>query len=366
MKDSTKTIFLLISLILISSCGKITTETKPIRKNVTETIFASGILVPEDQYNLTSLSDGYIKKLDIEEGDIVTKNQLLAIVDNEQNIISAKSSVDLLTIAKANTNPNAPALKQAEINVELAKQKLLQDQKQAERYKKLYKLNSVSKLEYENVLLNLDNSKTNFLSLQENYKLLKQQADQQLIIQKSQKEVDNVSENYNKIKAIVGGKVYELKKELGDYIRKGDVIAVIGNPEKLYALLSIDESNISKVKLHQQVIIQLNTQVKKNYKGKVTEIYPAFDKQTQSFYCKIEFEDILDFKISGTQLQGNIIIENKNNALVIPRNYLSYSNKVKLKGGDEIAVEIGFISNDWVEIIHGLDENTVIIADKTK
>ena len=366
MKDSIKIIFLFTGLILISSCGKITTETKPIRKDVTETVFASGVLVPEDQYNLTSLSDGYIKKLNIEDGDIVAENQLLAIVDNAHSIISAKSSVDLLTIAIANTNPNAPALKQAEINVELAKQRLIQDQKQAERYKKLYELNSVSKLEYENIVLILNDSKTNLLSLQENYKLLKQQADQQLIIQKSQKDVDDVSENYNEIKAIVGGKVYELKKELGDYIKKGDVIAVIGNPEKLYALLSVDETNISKVKLEQEAIIQLNPELSKTYKGRVTEIYPAFDVQTQSFYCKIEFENILDFKISGTQLQGNIIIENKNNALVIPRNYLGYGNKVKLKGGDEVTVETGFISNDWVEIVSGLDENAIIIADKIK
>jgi multidrug efflux pump subunit AcrA (membrane-fusion protein) len=366
MKNLIKTIFLFIGLISVSSCGKKTTETKPIRKDVTETVFASGILVPENQYNLTSLSDGYIKKLNIDEGDIVTKNQLLAIVDNEQSIINAQSAGELLTIAAANTNPNAPALKQAEINVELAKQKLIQDQKQADRYKKLYELNSVSKLEYENMVLNLNNSKTNFLSLQENYKLLKQQADQQLIIQKSQKDANSVSKNYNEIKAIVGGKVYELKKELGDYIRKGDVIAVIGNQEKLYALLSVDESNISKVKLGQKVIIQLNTQLQKNYNGIVTEIYPAFDEQTQSFYCKVEFEDTLNFKISGTQLQGNIIIENKKNVLVIPRNYLGYGNKVKLKGDNEIIVETGFISNDWVEIVNGLDEKSIIIADKIK
>ncbi len=366
MKNSIKTILLLTGLILANSCGKATTEINPIRKDVTETVFASGVLVPENQYNLTSLSDGYIKKLNIEEGNIVTKNQLLAIVDNEQSTINAKSSAELLTIARANTNPNAPALKQAGINVELAKQKLAQDQKQEERYKKLYKSNSVSKLEYENIVLNLNNSETNLLALQENYKLLKQQADQQLIIQKSQKEANSVSENYNEIKAIVGGKVYELKKELGDYIRKGDVIAVIGNPEKLYALLSVDESNISKVKLQQEAIIQLNPELNKTYKGRVTEIYPAFNEQSQSFYCKVEFENPLDFKISGTQLQGNIIIENKNNALVIPRNYLGYGNKVKLKGGDEITVETGFISNDWVEIIKGLDENTIIIADKIK
>lgn len=355
-----------MGLILVSSCGKKTTETKPIRKDITETVFASGILVPDEQYNLTSLSDGYIKKLAINEGDIVSTNQLLAIVDNEQSVINAESSVELLAIAAANTNSNAPALKQAKINVELAKQRFIQDEKQAERYKKLYELNSVSKLEYENMVLNLDNSRTNLLALQENYKLLKQQADQQLIIQKSQKEANSVSKNYNEIKAVIGGKVYELKKELGDYIRKGDIIAVMGNPKKLYALLSVDESSISKVKLGQPVIIQLNTQLQKNYHGTVTEIYPAFDEQSQSFYCKVEFKDVLDFKISGTQLQGNIIIENKKNVLVIPRNYLGYGNKVKLKGGEEKIIETGFISNDWVEIIKGLDENSIIITDKTK
>jgi len=366
MKDSTKIIVLFISLFLVSSCGKKTIETKPIRKDITETVFASGILVPDNQYNLTSLSDGYIKKLNFEEGDIVNTNQLLAIVDNEQSIINAKSSIELLNIAAANTKSNAPALKQASINLELAKQKLIQDEKQEDRYKKLYQTNSVSKLEYENAVLNLDNSKTSFLSLQENYKLQKQQADQQLIIQKSQKEANTVSLNFNEIKAVVGGKVYELKKELGDYIRKGDIIAIIGSQKKLYALLSVDESNISKIKLKQKVIIQLNTQLQKNYNGIVTEIYPAFDEQSQSFYCKVEFEDALEFNISGTQLQGNIIIKNKKNVLVIPRNYLGYGNKVKVKGGDEIIVETGFISNDWVEIVKGLDENSIIITDKTK
>ncbi|PKP28953.1 MAG: transporter [Bacteroidetes bacterium HGW-Bacteroidetes-18] len=366
MKDSTKIIFFFLALFLVNSCGKKIVETKPIRKDITETVFASGILVPENQYNLTSLSDGYIKKLNFEEGDIVNTNQLFAIVDNEQSIINAKSSSELLNIAAANTRSNAPALKQAEVNLGLAKQKLVQDEKQANRYKKLYESNSVSKLEYETALLNLDNSKTSLLSLQENYKLLKQQADQQLIIQKSQKEANTVSLNYNEIKAIVGGKVYELKKELGDYIRKGDIIAVMGSPIKLYALLSVDESNISKIKINQKAIIQLNTQLEKNYNGIVTEIYPAFDEQSQSFYCKVEFEDALEFNISGTQLQGNIIIKNKEDVLVIPRNYLGYGNKVKLKGGDEIIVETGFISNDWVEIVKGLDEKTIIIADKTK
>lgn len=363
MKTITQLISILMSLILLGSCGKKTSETNPVRKNITVTVFASGVLVPDEQYNLTSLTDGNIIKLNFEDGSAVETGDLLAIVDNEQSIINAQSSEQLLAIAFANTNPDAPTLKQVEINLELFRQKLIQDEKQAERYNQLYKLNSVSKLEYENVLLNLENSKTNLESQQENYKLLKQQADQQLIIQKSQKDANRVSKNFNEIKAVIGGKVYKKKKQLGDYVRKGDIIAVIGNPEKMYALLSVDESNISKIKLGQQVVIQLNTQKEKTYNGIVTEIYSAFDEQSQSFYCKVDFADVLELKISGTQLQGNIIIQNKENVLVIPRNYLGYGNKVKVNGIGEIMVETGFISNDWVEILKGLDENSILLTE---
>ena len=72
----------------------------------------------------------------------------------------------------------------------------------------------------------------------------------------------------------------------------------------------------------------------------------------------------MDFKISGTQLQANVIISEKNNLLVIPKNYLDYGNKVNVKDKGQIIVETGFISTEWVEIKSGIDENTIITLDQ--
>lgn len=359
----TKLIFsiIILSIFALGSCKSDKDAISPTRKDITETVFASGILVPEDQYNLTALTEGYITKLNFEEGDIVKTNELLALVDNKQSVINAKSANDLYKVALENTQANAPALKQAKFNMDLAKQKLEQDKKQEERYKKLYELKSVSKLEYENTLLTYESSKSNYLSAKENYINVKQQADQQLIIQKSQKNINAVYEAYNKITAVKGGKVFKRYKEEGDYVRKGDIIAVIGDPNQLYALLNVDESNIAKVKLNQKVVVELNTKKGKNYDAFISEIYPAFDEKSQSFYCKAQFKDSLDFKISGTQLQSNIIIENKKDVLVIPRDYLGYGNKVMLKNKDEKVIKVGFISNQLVEVLEGLDENSVIL-----
>jgi multidrug efflux pump subunit AcrA (membrane-fusion protein) len=364
MRTPIKILIVASGLALLGSCENKSNETKPIRKTITETVFASGILVPENQYNLTAQNEGNLVKLDFIEGDTVKTGDILAIIENKQYAYNAQSADALLSIAKENISPKAPALKQAETNIQLAQIRLNQDQVQFDRYKKLYDENSVSRLDYENALLTLQNSKSNLASQQENYNLLKQQADQQLITQKSLKGVNSSIFQNNTIRAILGGKIYEKKKQLGDYVKKGDAIAVIGDPDNLYAKLSIDETNISKIKLGQKVIVQLNTDKDKNYNGIVSEIYPAFDDQSQSFYCKVTFTDPMPFRISGTQLQANVIINEKDSMLVIPRNYLDYGNKVNVKDKGTVVVETGFISTDWVEIKKGIDENTTIILDK--
>ncbi len=363
MKTSIKIILLVLGLSILNSCGRKFTETKPVRNNITETVFASGILVPDNQYNLTAQNDGYLVKLNFIEGDTVKAGTILAIIENKQNDANAIGANALLAIAGANIAPNAPALKQLSANIDLGKLKLKEDSVQAERYKKLYQEKSVSKLDYENMELALANSKSSLTALQENYKLLQQQAEQQLISQKSQTDVNIVLKENNEIKAVIGGKVFQKQKQLGDYVKKGDVIAVIGNQDYIYAKLSIDETNISKIKLGQNVILQLNTNKAKDYNGVVTEIYPAFDDQAQSFYCKVRFMDQLDFKISGTQLQANIVIGTKNNILVIPKIYLGYGNKVNVKGKGAVTIQTGFVSNDLVEVISGLDENSVITTN---
>jgi multidrug efflux pump subunit AcrA (membrane-fusion protein) len=361
-----KSVILISFCFLLGYCGKKTNETKPQRKDITEMVFASGTLEPENKYNLTAQTEGYIVALKFDNGDTVKTNQVLAVVENKANTISASSAENLLGLAGMNASAEGPTLSQAKQNVQLLKEKNEQDSTQYLRYQKLFSSNSVSKLELENVKLAYESSKINYLNAIQNYRLLKQQTEQQLIIQRSQRDVNNVSSENNEIRAVIGGKIYKKLKETGDYVRRGDVIAVIGDESDIYAKLSVDEANIVKIKTGQEVIIQLNTDKASNYKGIVTEIYPSFDEPTQSFYCKAKFKDDLKFRISGTQLQANVIIGTKKGALVIPKTYLSYGNKVVTKDKKEVPVETGFISGEWVEILKGVDENTVLVTDEVK
>lgn len=353
-------------LLTITSCSNHSTEVKPVRKDVSQMVFASGVLEADDQNNLTAQTDGYIIQLDFKEGDHVQAGQLLAVIDNRQNIINATSAVALHSIASSNTLPTAPALQQIQANIAAAKDKLQLDELQAERYRRLYASNSISRLEYETAQLTATSSRENLRALQQQYDNQRINAEQQEVMQRSAKEVNRVVQDQNLLKAIITGRIYEKKKQLGDYVRKGDVIAVIANPRLIYAKLNVDESNMAGVKEGQPVVLRLNTNKAKTYAGTVHEILPSFDAASQSFLIKAWFNDSLDFRITGTQLEGNILVGEKKNALVIPRNYLEYGNKVMLKDKKEKAIQTGIVSTDWVEVLDGLTENDVLILNQKK
>lgn len=362
-----QTIFsmIIISAVLLASCGKKTEETSPVLKDVTEIVFAAGVLEANNTYNLTAQTDGYLSAINFSEGDIVKAGTVLATVENRENNFNTESANALFQIAQSNTQNNAPALTQAKSSLLTAKSKLQTDSAQAIRYKTLFEKNTVSKTEYENMWLQYITSQNNFTSAQENYKLVQQQAEQQLISNKASKEIKQTFFGNNQIKAVVGGRIYKKQKQAGDYVRKGDVIATIGDATVLYAKVNVDESNISKIKVGQQCIIQLNTEKEKNYNGTVAEILPAFDDASQSFICKLSFTDSLDFKITGTQLQANIQIATRKNVMLIPRNYLGLDGTVQIKGKNESTkIETSMYSNEYVEVVSGISTSDVLVTEK--
>jgi multidrug efflux pump subunit AcrA (membrane-fusion protein) len=359
-----KLILSIATACLLTACGKKTQETTPIRKDVIETVFASGILEAKNTYTLKAQTDGYLSAVNFEEGNIVNSGQVLAVVDNKESGFNQESAKDLFDIAQSNTQSNAPALLQAQNAINLNKQKMEQDFVQLQRYKKLWEDNSIAKIDLENSELQFKTSKTNYESSLENYKQLKQQAEQQVISNKAVKEVNTIVLGKNQIKAQKSGKIYKKYKQIGDYVTRGEAIALIGEPSEIYAKVNIDESNINRIKVGQEALVRLNTNKDKTYRGTVAEIYPAFDENTQSFICKITFNEALDFTIVNTQLQSNITVATTKNALLIPRNFVDFGGNVEIKGKKEkVKITTKFASSDWVQVLSGITDNTILITD---
>lgn len=359
-----KKIMLSILLLTLLSCGD-SKEIKPITQDIKELVFASGQLEWDNSYNLTAQTDGVIQNINFEVGNSVNKGKVLAIIDNPTNEINANVAEEQLVISNQNVSINAPALLQMEQNIQFAESKYLQDKKNAERYERLNQSNIGSKVEYENAQLAAKNSLSNWNALKKQYAVLLQQAKQQQIATKGQLRNNQVLKNYNSITATESGTVIKKFKNNGDYVKKGEVIATIGDQKRVEAVLNVDENSIGKVHLGQIVYVKLNTNKGKVYNGKVTEILSAFDTQSQSFICKVTFDEAIANALFGTQLEANIFVGEKKNALLIPRNYVGFGNKVNVKGKDEnVIIKTGIISTEYVEIVDGITKDDVLLPLK--
>jgi multidrug efflux pump subunit AcrA (membrane-fusion protein) len=359
-----KTIIPLLLLVTLFSCGE-SKEIQPITQDIKELVFASGQLEWDNSYNLTAQTDGVIQNSNFEVGNTVNKGKVLATIDNPINQINSEVAQEQLTISNQNVSVNAPALQQMEQNIQIAESKYLQDKKNAERYERLNQNNIGSKVEYETAQLTAKNALLNWNGLKKQYALLLQQAKQQQIATKGQLKNNQVLKNYNSIVAVESGTVIKKFKNNGDYVKKGDVIAIIGDQQKVEAVLNVDENSIGKVKLGQTVFVKLNTNKNAVYNGKVTEILSAFDTQSQSFICKVTFDEALANPLFGTQLEANIFVAEKKNALLIPRNYVGFGNKVNVKDQDEsVIIKTGIISTEYVEVLDGIDKNAVLLPLK--
>lgn len=351
-------------LLTVFSCGQ-SEEIKPVKQDIKELVFASGQLEWDDSYNLTAQTDGVIQNINFEVGNNVNKGKILAVIDNPINQINVNIAEEQLVISNQNVSANAPALLQMEQNIQFAESKYLQDKKNAERYERLNQSNIGSKVEYENAQLAAKNSLSNWNALKKQYTMILQQAKQQQITTKGQLKNNQVLKTYNSIIATENGTVIKKLKNNGDYVKKGEVIATIGDQKKVEAVLNVDENSIGKVQLGQIVYVKLNTNKGKVYNGKITEILSAFDTQTQSFICKVTFDAPLVNSLYGTQLEANIFVGEKKNALLIPRNYVGFGNKVNVKGKDQnVIIKTGIISSEYVEVLEGIDKNDILLPLK--
>ncbi|MEY4904879.1 MAG: hypothetical protein RLZZ292_2694 [Bacteroidota bacterium] len=359
-----KIIIFIALLIGLQGCKK-KEESKPFVQDIKELVFASGELQWDNSYNLTAQTDGILQNATFDIGDFLPKGKIIATVDNANNNINTESAVEQLAISNENLTENSPAVQQLQQNINYAQSKYEQDKLQVERYERLYKSESIAKVEVENVTLVAKNSLANLNALKKQKDQLLQQAKQQQITTKTLLRNNKVVQNYNQIIVPEKGTIIKKLKSNGDFVRKGDVIATIANSQNLEIVLNVDENSIGKIKIGQTVFVQLNTNKGTILNGKINEILSAYDNASRSFICKVKLDETLPNSIYGTQLEANILVGEKKNALLVPRNYVGFGNKIFLKDKDEpVILKTGITSTQYVEVLEGVTSNDVIILKK--
>jgi multidrug efflux pump subunit AcrA (membrane-fusion protein) len=348
--------FLLLFLI---SCGDNGEKTKPVKKDITQAVYASGKIFPVDYYRLNVSIPGYIKEIYVKIGDTVKVGEPLFAMKSDVsnlNVATAKNNLDLATLNSSDNSAYMTAVKQ---DLALATDKLELDSINFARVQALFESNATTKA-------NLDQAKTQYLtskqttqkarsSLQATRERLKTEVKNAQNLYKAQQSNSNDFTYFSS----VTGKVYDISGKQGEYFTPQQIVMELGRVDNYEVELSVDEADIHYLAKKQVVIFQTEAYPNLFLRGEIKEVYPKISSTNKSI--KVMASINLPEEISmyaGATLEANIINQKKPNALVIPRYFLSNDSVVVKKGGEgkkqKIKVELGVGNVEFVEILSGL------------
>lgn len=205
---------------------------------------------------------------------------------------------------------------------------------------------------------------------------------------KMYKELDDYT-----IKAPIDGTVVSKKKKAGDKIESGggasaaasassassssssNVLAVIYDMSSLCFELSVDELDVKKVEVGQEVEITADAVEGKTYTGIVENVSVNGTVGTNgvtTYPAKVRIQDADDKLLPGMNIDAVITVEKAENVIAIPLRAVNRGNTVYVKGNKSddtdkapegfktVQVETGISDDNYIEIKSGISEDDTV------
>ncbi len=207
----------------------------------------------------------------------------------------------------------------------------------------------------------------------ENTSLQKQLESQNLLIQES---ILNLNEKLKQKEDVavyspISGTVLDIGVTSEEAVGENTVVATIADLVNMEVVIPIDELDISKVKEGQKAIVTAEAIEAIEYTAEVTQI--AIEGTTSdsvtTYDVKLSIDNPKQLK-TGMTLNVELVIESKNDVLLLPIEAVQQQgkNQFVLQKDDskedttkKTNIEIGLVSENYVEITKGLEEGSVVL-----
>lgn len=316
----------------------------PYYTSLNTNVVATGKLNPEDEIELKPQVTGIVDMIYVEEGDMIEKGDLIAkirVVPNEQSLTSAKSRINSSKLSYENSK------------------------RLFERSKELFNKGVISKQDYENSELSLNQANESYIEAQNVFKIIKQGS------------LSGGGSANTNIVAQISGTILEIPVREGNQViesnnfNAGTTIATVADMSIMIFEGQVDEAEVGKLEEGKDIKVVLGALGEEEFPSKLTFVAPKGIEANGAVQFKIKADvEIPTSKVrAGYSANAIIEIENTENSLCIKESLIQF-NRFTEKPFVEILNDEGlFIKKDItigisdgisVEVLEGVEEDDKI------
>jgi len=352
-------------------------EKKPLQPFVE----AIGTLYPNDEVTVSTEVDGILSDLKAEEGTRVSKGMLLAQIDDTDYLLEVKRAEATVEAADSRLQQLVTGARPQE--VQLAKAEMDQsladlDKRKAdrERAKKLFDGQYISAQDWDAARTAYEVAVATHQKAKQNLGLVTEgprkeeiaAARAQLDQSKAALSLARQKLGKTKVSSPLAGVVRLKRVSKGEFVKNGNPLFTIiqSNPLKLRFTLS--EKDVGKVKPSQEVLLRVDTFADKEFKGKVTTIFPSLEEKTRTLMVEALVPNPEESLKAGLFTKVILYTGPPKETVVIPITALLYEEaKIKVfveDGGraKERPVVVGGKYGELMEIAEGLKEGEKVVV----
>ncbi len=352
-------------------------EKKPLRPFIE----AIGTLYPYDEVTVSTEIDGLLKDLFVEEGSRVSKDMLLARIDDTDYALEVQRAEGVVEAAdsrlqqlRTGARPQEIQLAKAEVDQTLAD--LEKRKADRERAKSLHEKKYISAQEWDTARTAYDVAVAYHQKAKENYALVVEGPRQEEItsaraqLDQSKAALSLARQKLGKtqINSPLAGFVRLKRASKGEFLKNGNPILVIiqSNPIKLRFTLA--EKDVAKIRINQEVSLRVEAFPEREFQGKVRTIYPSLEEKTRTLLVEALVPNPEGALKPGLFARVILYTGQAKETVVIPVTAFLYEEtKVKVfveeEGrAKEKSLKLGTKYGDVMEVLEGLQEGEKVVV----
>ena len=298
-----------------------------LKKPLRPFIDSVGTLNPNEEVTVSAEIEGVLKSVRVDEGTIVSRGDLLALIDDTNYNYEVKR--------------DEAALKQAEAN--LANARLEFKRKEA-----LYKEELVTQQQFDDISTRLS--------------LTDAEVDRSRALLSLAREKLAKTKIYSPLSCVVK----EKKVSPGDFVKNGTPLFSIIQTNPLKLNFAVPEKDVGKLRANQDVSLMVDGFPGKEFKGRVHIIYPHVEEKTRTLMVEALVLNASGMLKPGLFAKVILYTGAERDTVIVPVTSLLYEeDRVKLFviEGDrarERLVKLGSKYGEMMEIIEGLKDGEKI------